>query len=56
MKPIYLVVPHCQRNETGVLDDSLHNLMEVLLELIVGQVNFKQVVIVLKQKLTDDSG
>lgn len=55
MKTVDLVVAHSQRNEPSVLDDTFYDLVEVLLELVVRKVNFKQIFVVLKEKLADDS-
>ena len=55
MQTVYLVVSHGQRNQPGVLYDSFNNLVEVLLELVVRKVNFEQIFVVLKQKLSNDS-
>ena len=53
MKAIDLIISHCERYQTLVLNDALHNLCKVLLKLIIGQIDFQEV-FVANQKLFGD--
>lgn len=53
---VQLVISHDQRDDSGVLFDSLDNVIEIRLQLVIRKVNSQQVVVIPEDLLADHDG